>query len=286
MVRRVEFLVITAWAFMCHAGISAATTNECGAVDSAGEAPSYMWWKFPIEMYEYDNPQPPKFLFEGTNCPQARIHHTIAIPGEGQMPKERYNRLQSAIGAFITHGKKPYCTVKEAVNRETIKFWVKALEEFKKDKDFDIECPIGWYELHSEIKYRGPKYVSYSMSEQDGSPSSTEFRNFVWSWDKMRQLRIDDVIDTKKIARLKAMIRAEGIKIVSDINESKYEMPKGSEGWPYDLSNFWIDDQGFVWREEIGWRTGYTITRIEIRLSWHKMRPLLREDFTLPCSFL
>ena len=38
MVRRVEFLVITAWAFMCHAGISAATTNECDAVDSAGEA--------------------------------------------------------------------------------------------------------------------------------------------------------------------------------------------------------------------------------------------------------
>jgi hypothetical protein len=57
------------------------------------------------------------------------------------MPKERYDRLQSAIGAFITHGKKPHSTAKEAVKRETIKFWVKALEEFKKDKDFVFITP-------------------------------------------------------------------------------------------------------------------------------------------------
>jgi hypothetical protein len=153
------------------------------------------------------------------------------------------------------------------------------MEEFK-------DSPIagyGMYELHSEIRYRGPDYVSYSMSVQDGAPSSTEFRNFVWNWRTMRQLRIDEVIDMNKAERLKQMIREGAVKEVRDILEQPdYELPECAKNWPYDLSNFWIDEDGFVWRDEIGCRTGYTITRIEIRVKWKDMRPLLRKDFIVP----
>jgi hypothetical protein len=99
----------------------------------------------------------------------------------------------------------------------------------------------------------------------------------------MRQLRIDEVIDMNKAEQLKQMIREGAVKEVRDILEQpNYELPECAKDWPYDLSNFWIDGDGFVWRDEIGCRTGYTITRIEIRVKWKDMRPLLRKDFIVP----
>jgi hypothetical protein len=255
------------------------TTNEYVDVENVVDENCSHWWKFPIEMYVYDDPTPPECLCYGTNHPNARIDHRIAVPGQGIMPKKKYDLLQDALGAFISRGKKPHATIKEAVNRETARFWIKLMEEFK---DSPSEG-YGTYELHSEIRYRGFDYVSYSMSVQDGAPSSTQFRNFVWNWRTMRQLRIDEVIDMNKAEQLKQKIRKGAVKEVRDILEQPdYELPECAKDWPYDLSNFWIDEDGFVWRDEIGCCSGYTITRIEIRIKWADMRHLLRKDFMVP----
>ena len=78
------------------------------------------------------------------------------------------------------------------------------------------------------------------------------------------------------------------IQNIVDLKEGKaiekpdYDLPSCAKDWPYDLSNFWIDEDGFVWRDEIGCCTGYTITRIEIRIKWADMRHLLRKDFIVP----
>lgn len=256
-----------------------ATANEYVDVENVVDENCSHWWKFPIEMYVYDDPTPPGFLCYGTNHPNARIDHKIAIPEQGIMPKKKYDLLQEAWGGFISRGKKPHDTIKEAVNRETAKYWIKLMEEFKDSPGEGY----GMYELHSEIRYRGPDYVSYSMFVQYGAPSSTEFRNFVWNWSTMRQLRIDEVIDMNKAGQLKQMIRECAVKEVGDIlGQPDYELPSCAKDWPYDLSNFWIDGDGFVWRDEIGYRTGLTITRVEIRLEWEDMRPLLRKDFQIP----
>ena len=231
------------------------------------------WWKFPIEKYEYGVGEPPKFLWKGTNYPYASISHSMEIPGQGNISKEKYDLLQSALGAFITHGKKPHATIKDAVYRETVKFWIKHLDENKKRPD----DAYGIYELNSHVRYRGPEYVSYSLSEQDGPPSGTYYTDFVWNWRTMRQLKIDEVVDMGKRQRLWEMIRNEVSK-----DDDNFEWPDWAKDWPRDMSNFWIDVKGVYWGYHAGDVYAGSNGHMEIFLSWEQLRPLLRNDFIRP----
>ena len=231
------------------------------------------WWKFPVEKYEYGVSEPPEFLWKGTNYPYASISHSMEIPGQGNISKPKYDLFQSALGAFITHGMKPHATIKDAVYRETVNFWVKHIDENKKRP----EDAYGIYELNSQIRYRGPEYVSYSLSEQDGPPSGTYYADFVWSWRTMRQLKIDEVVDMAKRRRLWEMIRNE----VSD-NDGGFEWPVWAKDWPKDMSNFRLDTKGVYWGYYAGDVYAGSNGHMEIFLSWEQLKPLLRNDFILP----
>jgi hypothetical protein len=231
------------------------------------------WWKFPIEKYEYGILEPPKFLWKGTNYPYASISHKIEIPGRGNIPKEKYDLLQSTLGAFISHGKKPHNTIKEAVYRETVKFWIGHIDEHKR-------CPqdaYGIYELNSQIPYRGPEYVSYCLSEQDGPPSGTIYSNFVWNWKTMRQLKIEEVIDMTKSRQLWEMIRND----VSE-DDDNFEWPDWAKNWPEDMTNFWLDRDGVHWGYWAGEIFAGCNGHMTISLTWKELNPILRKDFIVP----
>jgi hypothetical protein len=229
------------------------------------------WWRFPIEKYKYNVLEPPKFLWEGTNYPYASICHCIEIPRQGNIPKEKYDIFQSALGAFITQGKKPHATIKEAMHRENVKFWSGHIDEYRnRPKD-----AYGIYELFSSVVYRGPEYVSYSFSEQNGPPSGTLYRDFVWDWRTMRQLKIEEVIDMGKRQQLWEMIREEAV-------DDNFEWPDWAKEWPSDMSNFRLDVAGVYWGYWAGDIFAGCNGHMTIFLPWEKLRPLLRIDFIVP----
>ena len=231
------------------------------------------WWKFPIEKYKYGVLEPPKFLWKGTNYPYASISHKIEIPGQGNIHKEKYDIFQSALGAFISHGKKPHNTIKEAVYRETVKFWIGHLDENKKRP----QEAYGIYELNSHIPYRGPEYVSYCLSEQDGPPSGTIYSNFVWNWRTMRQLKIEEVIDMNKRQQLLEMMRND----VSE-DEDDFEWPDWAKDWPRDVTNFWLDQDGVHWGYWAGEIFAGCNGHMTISLTWDQLKPIVRKDFIVP----
>ena len=231
------------------------------------------WWKFPIEKYKYGVLEPPKFLWKGTNYPYASISHKIEIPGQGNIHKEKYDIFQSALGAFISHGKKPHNTIKEAVYRETVKFWIGHIDENKKRP----QEAYGIYELNSHIPYRGPEYVSYCLSEQDGPPSGTIYSNFVWNWRTMRQLKIEEVIDMNKRQQLWEMMRND----VSE-DEDDFEWPDWAKDWPRDVTNFWLDQDGVHWGYWAGEIFAGCNGHMTISLTWDQLKPIVRKDFIVP----
>jgi hypothetical protein len=231
------------------------------------------WWKFPIEKYEYGDGTPPEFLWKGTNYPYASIGHSLEIPSQGNIPKEKYDLFHSTLGAFITHGKKPYETIKKAVYRETVKFWFKHIEENKKNP----KNAYGIYMLNAHIPYRGPEYVSYCLSEQDGPPSGTVYSNFVWNWRTMRQLKLEEIIDMNKRRQLWEMIRKDLSKDNAD-----FVWPDWAKKWPTDMTNFWLDGKGVYWEYWAGEVFAGYNGQITIFLSWEELKPIIRMDFTVP----
>jgi hypothetical protein len=231
------------------------------------------WWRFPIEKYEYGVLEPPKFLWEGTNYPYAGICHEIEIPGQGNIHKEKYDIFQSALGAFISHGKKPHNTIKEAVYRETVKFWTGHIDEHKKRP----QDAFGIYELNSHIPYRGPEYVSYCLSEQNGPPGGTIYSNFVWDWRTMRQLKIEEVIDMGKRRQLWEMIRNDVSK-----DDDNFEWPEWAKDWPTDMTNFWLDRDGVNWGYWAGEIFAGCNGHMTISLTWEELSAILRKDFIVP----
>jgi len=234
------------------------------------------WWKFPIEKYECGGGAPPEFLWKGTNYPYASISHNIEIPGQGNISKEKYDIFQPALGAFITHGMKPHATIKESVYRETVKFWIGHIDENKQHP----EKAYGIYELQSQVNYRGPEYVSYSFSEQNGPPSGTLYSNFVWNWRMMRQVKIDEVIDMSKRRQLWKMIRED---VRRQFDYSQFVLPdEWAKDWPEDLTNFWIDNKGVYWQYWAGEVYAGCNGQVVVHFSWEQLRPLLRADFIMP----
>ena len=229
------------------------------------------WWKFPIEKYECAPGAPPEFLWKGTNYPYASISHKIEIPGQGNIPREKYDLLQSTLGAFISHGKNPHNTIKEAVYRETVKFWIGHIDENKKRP----QDAYGIYELNSQIPYRGPEYVSYCLSEQDGPPSGTIYSNFVWNWRTMRQLKIEEVIDMSKRQQLWEMIRYEAA-------DDDFEWPDWAKAWPKEMTNFWLDRTGVHWGYWAGEIFAGCNGHMTISLTWEKLKPIVQKDFIIP----
>lgn len=234
------------------------------------------WWRFPVEKYEYNVLEPPKFLWEGTNYPYAGISHCMEIPQQGNIPKEKYDLFQSALGAFITNGKKPHSTIKDAVYRQTVKFWAGHIQEHRNNpKDAH-----GIYELRSAVVYRGPEYVSYALAEQDGPPSGTIYADFVWNWRTMRRLKIDEVIDMGKRKQLWEMIREEAAEYGGD----NFEWPDWARDWPRDMSKFRLDLAGVYWGYWAGDIFAGANGHMTIFLPWEQLRPLLRSDFAVPAK--
>lgn len=229
------------------------------------------WWRFPIEKYESDVSEPPKFLWEGTNYPHANVSHRIDIPQQGNIPKEKYDLFQSALGAFITGGMKPHATIKEAVYRQTVKFWARHIEKSKnRHEDY-----YGIYGLHSSVAYRGPEYVSYTLAEGD---VGTFHSDFVWNWRTMRQLKIEEVIDMGKRRQLWEMIR-EG---AAEYGGESFEWPSWAKEWPRDMSKFRLDLAGVYWGYWAGDIFAGANGHMTIFLPWERLRPLLRNDFVMP----
>jgi hypothetical protein len=177
------------------------------------------------------------------------------------------------LGAFITHGKKPYETIEKAVYRETVKFWFKHIEENKKNP----KNAYGIYMLNAHIPYRGPEYVSYCLSEQDGPPSGTVYSNFVWNWRTMRQLKLEEIIDMNKRRQLWEMIRKDLSKDNAD-----FVWPDWAKKWPTDMTNFWLDGKGVYWEYWAGEVFAGYNGQITIFLSWEELKPIIRMDFTVP----
>ena len=234
------------------------------------------WWKFPIEKYECGPGAPPEYLWKGTNYPYASISHKLEIPSRGNIPREKYDLLQSTLGAFISHGKKPHNTIKEAAYRETVKFWVGHIDEHKERP----QDAYGIYELNSQIPYRGPEYVSYCLSEQDGPPSGTIYSNFVWNWRTMRQLKIEEVIDMSKRRQLWEMMRED---VRRQFDYSEFVLPdEWAKTWPEDMTNFWLDRDGVHWGYWAGEVRAGCNGHMTISLTWKELNPILRKDFIVP----
>ena len=233
------------------------------------------WWKFPYEKYECSHFDPPSYLWEGTNFPYASISHALEIPSQGSMPKAKFDVFQSALGSVISHGKNPHFTIREAVKRETIKFWTEHIDEYRENPSDGY----GIYEIHSKIVYRGPEYVSYSVSEQNGPPSGTIYSDAVWSWQLMRLLKIEDVIDMARCNHLAEML----VEALPDrLVNPDFKLPEWAKGWPSSFSNFLIDRDGVVWRYWAGDVCAGANGDMQLRLTWGQLRPVLRSDFILP----
>ena len=233
------------------------------------------WWRFPYEKFICNANTPPDPPFAGRNHPYADLSCEMEIPGRGNMPQDKFDALQSCLGAVVSGGEKPHATVKEAVTTRTKTFWKNLIKECG-DKPED---GFGILALGSEIKYRGPEYVSCSFTEQDGPPSGTVSTNIVWSWKAMRPLRIEEVVDMRKRPLLAKMMRD---LVREDLGDEETVLPGYAKDWPHDLSNFRIEADGIVFSCHAGDILAGGHGPYETVLAWERMLPVLRKDFVLP----
>jgi hypothetical protein len=243
------------------------------AVEGAGD--NSEWWRFPYEKFIYNATTPPNPPFDGKNHPYADIDCEMEVPGRGNMPQDKFDALQSCLGKVISGGEKPHATVKDAAMTRTEKFWRDLIKECG-DKPQD---GYGILKLRSEIKYRGPEYVSYSFTEQDGPPSGTVSTNIVWNWKAMRPLRIEEVVDMSKKPLLAKMMRNA---VREDLGDGGHVLPDYAKDWPYDLTNFRIEADGIVFSCHVGEILIGGHGPYETILTWEQMRPVLRNDFVVP----
>ena len=234
------------------------------------------WWRFPIEKYECNDGNPPKLFNIGTNFPYAQIELTAEIPGRGTMSKARFDALQSAMGAVVSEGKRPHSTIREALQRELVKFWAGHLIKSRdRNGGFGIFC------VNAEIPYRGPEYVSFRVSKQDGPPSGTFYCNMVWDWQKMRPLKFCDIIDRQQREAFGELMRSE---LPNKVGDPDYVLPDYAKDWPQEsvLEEFFLTEKGVVWEFWAGEVLVGANGHCMMLLSWEKLKPFLRDDFVIP----
>ena len=234
------------------------------------------WWRFPIEKYESSDGNPPKLFNIGTNFPYARIDLSADIPGRGTMSKARFDALQSAMGAVVSDGKQPHSTIREALHREIVKFWSEHLTKSRnRDGRFGIFC------VNTEIPYRGPEYVSFRVSIQDGPPSGTFYRNMVWDWGKMRPLKFYDMVDKRHRTAFGELMRSE---LPDNVGDPDYVLPDYAKDWPQEdvTEKFFLTEEGVVWEFWAGEVLIGANGHCMMLLPWKKLKPFLRDDFVIP----
>ncbi len=231
------------------------------------------WWNFPYEKYERYENEPPGYRSTRTEDPLGSAQYKLEIPARGCMSADKYAALQAFLGKAIAQGEN--CeSILDGVGILRHNFWAKCLGERKADGEdggYDV------LELQGRISYRGPKYVSYTITHQQGCPCCAGEKNVVWSWDFKRGVDVSEIIDMRFTGELKNLIRNRVKKDFADYYADSPELvlPDYAKNWPEKFDNFRIDANGITWTVDAGDVLMGGKGPCDVRLLWDELKPML-----------
>ncbi|MGN0832798.1 MAG: hypothetical protein ACI4RD_04015 [Kiritimatiellia bacterium] len=221
--------------------------------------------------YEREESGPPECCGVPTDALPKSARYRLEIPAQGGMAKDKFAALQAFLGQVVAKDGK-CATVLDGVEVLRRKFWGKCLDGHAGDG-----AAGGILEWQGRVRYHGPKYVSYSITCQDGCPCCTVEQNVVWSWDKLRGIRMDEVVDAGRVAKLKQLMRKQ---VAADFADSYADkpgcvLPEYADNWPETLDNFRVDDEGIAWTYDASAVLLGGKGPCDVTLTWADVRPVL-----------
>ncbi len=237
------------------------------------------WWNVPFSRMS---------LFENEDESYLSFEIGLDKPEQGSMSDEKYRALLDFVGGAVIKGAEslhfvsgvvtkcagPYATVDTSVEAVRTWFW----------KNPDAQEKICRLQISGEIKYCGEQYFSYAV--QYGSWDWGDVSASVWSWKKMRIMKITDFIDIDKHkAALKRLMRKAVYEEFKEPYAGEMELvlpEKYAKNWPHTFENFYVNEQGIVWCFDSGEVLIGGRCPMEIVVGWNDLKGLLRDKSLIP----
>lgn len=253
------------------------------------------WWNMSFCEIMFTDRTPPEWHSLAKKWPDEEepfpvFSVSLEKPKQGSMSDVKYRALLDFVGGAIIKGAESdpvgfvggsvtngSVTVESAVESVRTWFWG------NHDSPSKWVENIFYLEIWDEIKYSDKQYFSYAVKY--GGLDWGVVTAAVWSWEKMRELKITDFIDINKHKKaLKKLMRKAVYEEFKEAYADNMEtvLPKYAKNWPETFENFYVCAEGIRWCFASGEVLIGGRCPMEIVVGWDKLKGLLLDEALIP----